>query len=117
MSTPTATTTLGQLMTNIESLPIMETLLFGTLTFLLLVLFYIQTRKDSLDLRYLILDSKTKKPSIHKIGQGLALVVSTWGFLVLIERNLLTEFYFTGYMVTWAGTSALNKWIDNKKSA
>lgn len=113
-SVVTPPTTLGTLMTNIGSMPLMELLLFGALTFIILVLIYIQTRKDSLDLRWLILDETSQRPSLNKIGQGLALIVSTWGFLVLVERNLLTEFYFTGYMTVWAGSTALSQYLASR---
>ncbi len=110
----TPPTTLGTLLTDIGSLPMMELVLFGALTFIIVVLIYIQTRKDSLDLRWLILDDVTQRPSLNKIGQGLALIVSTWGFLVLVERNLLTEFYFTGYMAVWAGSTVLSQYVASK---
>ena len=43
------------------------------------------------------------KVSLSKFGQVSALIVSTWGFVVLIQQGKLTEFYFIGYMSVWAG--------------
>jgi hypothetical protein len=89
-----------------------------SLTVILLVLvgllIRVQLKKDGLDLRWLILDDTTKQPSIHKIGQCLALSVSTWGFVVLTTKGLLTEFYFTGYMTIWAGAVAIDKLLTRK---
>jgi len=113
----TPPTTLGHLLSDVGSLPLRELVLFGTLTTIILVLIYIQTCRDTLDLRWLILDDTTQRPSLNKIGQGLALIVSTWGFLVLVERNLLTEFYFTGYMTVWAGSTALSQYLASKSSS
>lgn len=106
--------TMGSLLNRFDNLPIMEFMLFLTMTFMILILGYMQFKRDQLDLRWLILDDVTAKPSIHKIGQGLALLVSTWGFVKLVLANNLTETYFTIYMGVWAGSTALNKYLSNK---
>ena len=74
-----------------------------------------RTDNVTFDLRYLIVDSNTEKASLMKIGQGCALVVSTWGFIVLISTEKMTEWYFTLYMTIWAGANLANKWIEQKK--
>lgn len=79
------------------------------------LLIRIQLKKDKLDFRWLILDDTTKQPSIHKIGQCLALLVSTWGFVMLTMKGTLTEFYFTGYIGVWAGSVALDKLLTKTK--
>ena len=43
------------------------------------------------------------KVSLYKIGQATALVVSTWAFVTLVQRDKLTEYYFYGYMGIWSG--------------
>ena len=96
----------------LEHLPLMGVLLFLTLTASVLILGYLQFKRDQLDLRWLILDDKSGRPSIHKIGQVLALIVSTWGFVNLVNHGTLTEIYFTTYMGVWAGSVALNKLLD-----
>jgi hypothetical protein len=45
------------------------------------------------------------KVSSFKVGQATALVVSTWGFVVLVQQDKLTEWYYTAYMTVWAGVS------------
>jgi hypothetical protein len=78
------------------------------LAIFVIALIVVQVRKDTYDLRYLIIDPDTKQPSIYKIGQLTALLVSTWGFVNLTMSDKLTEFYFTGYMAIWAGTNVAN---------
>ena len=41
------------------------------------------------------------KLSIYKLGQAVALVVSTWGFVILTQQGKLTEWYFSAYMGIW----------------
>lgn len=36
--------------------------------------------------------------------------VSTWGFYWLVLHDKMTEWYFMGYMVAWAGVAAFDKW-------
>lgn len=79
----------------------------------LVILAYAQIKKDNFDLRTLITEDDGKL-SIHKIGQLVALVLSSWGFVYLILYKEITEFYFMGFMGVWASAEALNKWIDRK---
>ena len=62
----------------------------------------------------LVLDAKTSKASLSKLGQLTALSVSTWGFTYLTLGGKLTEAYMTVYMGAWCGTALTHKWIDNK---
>ena len=43
------------------------------------------------------------KASLFKLGQASALIVSTWAFVVLVQHDKLTEYYFYGYMGIWSG--------------
>lgn len=83
---------------------------------IVVLLLLVQLRKDTYDLRYLILDTESKQPSIYKIGQLFALLVSTWGFVYLTLHDRLTEFYFTAYMSIWAvtnvGNNMFQKWLE-----
>lgn len=78
---------------------------------LLLILVYTQFRKDGFDLRYLISDDQ-KRPSLHKIGQLTALMVSTWAFVFEVLHNQMTDTFYTVYMGIWASVTVLNKWAD-----
>jgi hypothetical protein len=75
------------------------------------ILVYTQIKHDNFDLRYLISDDQ-RRPSLHKIGQLTALIVSTWAFVYLVLHDKLTETFYTVYMGIWASVTVLNKWAD-----
>jgi hypothetical protein len=88
-------------------------------------LFYrAQKIADSFDIRDLIVDDTTGKLSLSKLGQFVALVLSSWGLIYLIMHGTLTEIYFQGYMLTWAGANVVsngltawaNKSIDRPRA-
>lgn len=88
--------------------------LIALVALLLINLYYAQLKKDIFDLRFLIYDAGTKQPSLHSVGQLIALLVSSWGFVYLTLHDKLSEMYFMGYMSAWAAASAVNKFLDNK---
>lgn len=106
--------TIGQLWANPGSISLMEMLLVIILASILFVLIYVQIKRDAIDLRWLITDD-LHRPSIHKIAQLTALVVSTWGFVVLILKGTISETYYIGYMVTWSGSVALDKYLSRDR--
>jgi len=44
-----------------------------------------QLKTDAFDLRHIIVDSKTNRVSLFKVGQVTALIVSSWGFATLVQ--------------------------------
>ena len=50
-----------------------------------------------------LLDKGTNQPSLGRQGQYTALMVSTWAFVTLTLNDKLTEWFFVGYMLSWAG--------------
>lgn len=54
------------------------------------------------------------KTSMARIGQFVALSVSTWAFVYMTSQGKLTEWFFNGYMLVWAATGISNKFIDRK---
>jgi len=105
--------TLGQLWAHPGDISIMQAVLVLVILAAIILLTFVQMKKDAIDLRWLILDEK-KRPSLHKISQVTALCISTWGFVTLTLHNQLTEYYFTGYMVVWSGSVALDKYLSNR---
>ncbi|BAG41564.1 hypothetical protein [Ralstonia phage phiRSL1] len=79
------------------------------------LLYRLQMARDSYDLRWLILDSKTRQPSIHKLGQLTALVVSTWAFVYQTNHNQLTDWLFIGYCGVWASSTLINSRISKDR--
>ncbi len=55
------------------------------------------------------------KLSLSKTGQLVALLVSTWGFVALTRADKMSEWFFTGYMLAWAGANIASKALDIKK--
>ena len=43
------------------------------------------------------------KFSLFRAGQATALIISSWAFVILVQHDKLTEFYFYGYMGVWSG--------------
>ena len=81
------------------SLPSLSLMVIGLVACIALLVW--QRSHPEFDLSDLVVDAG--KVSLAKTGQAAALVVSTWGFAVLVHQGKLTEFYFIGYMTVWAG--------------
>lgn len=107
--------TLRQLFTTPLDLPVYPVLLLIIFLLFVFVLIRIQLSPDSVDLRWLIMD-RPHRPSLTKIGQVVALAVSTWGFVYLFLNNRLTETFFIGYMVTWSGSAALDTYLARNRT-
>jgi len=84
-------------------------------TFVVLVSAWLWQRDNTNNFDLLDLISIDGKLSLAKTGQLVALLVSTWGFVALVRAEKLTEFYFTGYMLAWAGANLASKALDIKK--
>lgn len=61
-----------------------------------------------------LLTGDNGRVSLSKCGQASALVVSTWGFVVLVQQGKLTEWYFLAYMTVWAGYRLAQTAIETK---
>ena len=64
-----------------------------------------------------LLTGDNGKVSLSKFGQVSALIVSTWGFVVLVQQGKMTEYYFIGYMVAWTGAKLIQSGIDKKAAS
>jgi len=93
----------------------MDSLLFQTITGIMaLFIFWTWLRPGTF--RFL-LDKGSTEPSLGRIGQFTALVVSTWAFMSLVLSNLLTEWFFTAYMLAWAAAQFGSIWLKVKGNA
>lgn len=93
-----------------------EWLLIGMLTFGLFVLYHAQNADDDFDLRHLIVDPSTNKVVLEKFAMFVALLFSSWGFVALTVKGMLSEWYFIGYMAAWAATRTFTGYIQAKKA-
>lgn len=75
-----------------------------------------RNKEQRFDFEELFLD-ELGRTSLYKLGQFIALCFSTWGFVYLTLAYKLSEWYFTAYMVAWAGANVANKYIETKKPA
>lgn len=78
-----------------------------------IILYMIQAKRDNFDLRALISDDK-RQPSIHKLGQLTALVMSTWMLVYLAVHDRMTPEYFITYMGIWTAAQTADRWIGKK---
>jgi len=85
-------------------------LLFGMLVVIYLIFKFHRNPTSRFNFEDLLLVDD--RASVGKIGQLIALNVSTWGFIVLVAQGKLTEWYFTAYMGMWAGAQLISKAID-----
>ena len=102
---------------------ILETLTFDTLVLsfgaILIIITGIKWHIDpncDFNLQDLLVNHRTKKLSLYKIGQFFALLVSTWILIHETRMGRITEFLFMGYMAVWSGSNLLSKYLDIKKN-
>lgn len=79
------------------------------------ILWRIQRANDKYDLRYLIVDTETHQVSIYKLGNLLALIVSTWHFVFTTLNNSMTETLYMMYIGTWSGINVANNALQIQK--
>lgn len=68
------------------------------------VLYIWQRNQNAFDLKDMLVGADGKA-SINKFGQATALVISSWGFITLVQHDKMTEYYFIGYMTVWSGVN------------
>jgi hypothetical protein len=88
-------------------------LITGVLLFLIILVVW-HKDESRFDLKEIIVDTETNTVSLYKLGQVLALLISTWVLIHETRNGRLNEYLFSLYMFAWAGANSLNKYIDNK---
>lgn len=67
-------------------------------------------------LQQVLVDNVSGKISIEKVGYMTALAIATWGFVALILRNQMTEWFFTAYISVFvlgrSVSSGLSVWKE-----
>lgn len=74
-----------------------------------------QHKHDAFDLVDL-LTADNGKISLTKFSRAVALVVSTWGFVALVQQGKLTETYFLCYMAVWTGYDVAKIYANKPKA-
>jgi hypothetical protein len=90
-------------------------LLFASILIGILLWIWHNDSTTRFDLTELITDSKTNRTSLMKLGQTLALLVSTWVLIYETREGRLTEWLFLSYMGIWSGANLARKWMDKPK--
>jgi hypothetical protein len=72
-------------------------------------------RRNPASLLQLVVEARTGRISLSRVGQLVALIVSSWGFVALVKTDKLTEWYFTSYMLAWAGSRLASQYLDGRK--
>ena len=96
-----------------------ETLVLGigTILFLIILSWWHARKNVEFDVKDIFIDGRTNRLSLAKLGQFVAMLVSTWIIIYQTRHGLLTEWLFTGYMLAWAGANIAGKWLDKKPNA
>jgi hypothetical protein len=98
----------------LDQLGWLEWLLIIMLLCFMYVLYRAQMADDNFDLRHLVADPSTDKLVLEKFCLFGAFIISSWGFVALIWKNAITEWYFIGYMASWAASRSFSGWLRYK---
>jgi hypothetical protein len=92
-----------------------DTVILITGVLLVLITLVVWHKGESrFDLKEIIIDTEKQHVSLYKLGQVLALLISTWVLVNETRAGRLNEFLFTTYMLSWAGANSLNRFIDSR---
>lgn len=86
--------------------------------FLLLLIKWHMSKDAKFDVKDIIVETSTGKVSLYKIGQVIALWVSTWIIIHETKEGRLTDWLFLSYMALWSGTNlakSLIRTLNNNK--
>lgn len=79
-------------------------------------LWRLHTGHNRYSLAQLVAEPDESRLSLSRLGQLVALLVSSWGYVWLTLNDRLTEWYFGTYMVAWAGTYLTAKALAGRQS-
>ena len=88
---------------------------FVFITFMIFIMAQWHRGNTSFDFREALLDQKTRKISFTRLGQFVALIVSTGLLAYEATKGRLTEWLFISYMAAWTGSYAFGKYLDSKQ--
>lgn len=90
-------------------------IVFGVCSFAFCwILYKAHTNPNDFDLKDMIRNTRTHKADLFKFAQLISLFTSTWIVVYLTSHDKLTEFAFGLYMAAWAGSVALDKYLNIK---
>lgn len=89
-------------------------LIVSSITMAGLVLYWHTDPETKFDIRDVLVEKETGRASLFKIGQLLALFVSTWALVHETRAGRLSEWLFFGFMIAWSGSNLINKYIKRR---
>jgi len=104
--------TLAGILAAIQAVNKGTVLLVGFLFLLTYVLYRAHVNTSSFDLKDMIRNTNTGKADLFKFGQLVSLFITSWVIAFMASSGHLTEVYFGLYMLAWAGSTALNKYLS-----
>lgn len=78
----------------------------------ILLIYWHADKRTDFDLRDLMIDVKTGKLAVLKVGQLASLMVSTWVLIHETRAGKLSEWLFSAYMLVWSGSDLVKRYID-----
>lgn len=91
-------------------------IMWGILAFVVIIVFiwlYNQNKDPDTSINLIDLISIGGRLNERKLTRFGAWLVSTWGFIYLISKDSLTEWYFIGYMGAWVANALIGKVIKD----
>ena len=73
--------------------------------------------RHSVSLLQLVTDARSGRMSLGRVGQLVALIVSSWAFVWLTIAGTLTEWYYGTYMLAWAGARIADQLVQQRGAA
>jgi hypothetical protein len=101
-----------ELLQRIAQNPDLIILSLAVISSILLVSWWHYKRDVRFDVKDIIVDTSTGKVSLYKIGQVVALIISTWIIVHETKSNRLSEWLFLSYMAIWSGTNLAKAIIE-----
>jgi hypothetical protein len=89
------------------------TLIAGLLIFISILFFWHVSKDTPFDMQNVLVENGVF--SLSKLGQLIALGISSWVMVYQTRHGQMSEWLFTGYMLAWAGANFASKWLDRKK--
>lgn len=80
---------------------------------LLTIMVKIQFGHNRVDFKDYLLDDNGKASPTKGFMIGCFLT-TTWGFVVLVDKGLISEWYFNGYIFLWSANRLATKYLDGK---
>lgn len=70
--------------------------------------------RHPVSLLQLVTDARSGRMSLGRVGQLVALIVSSWAFVWLTIAGMLTEWYYGTYMIAWAGARIADQLVQQR---